>query len=248
MWGSAGFVNWVNNTLGIERTANVLWTGAEPFDFQVLPTPAAVEAAIREKAAEGASARLTAGYCWKWSKPNSHGDLVDDVVISDWRMPWNARPESKRLAQGIPSAVLWATEPGGMEQVGCIYTAQGFEFDYVGVIWGKDLVYDFDQQAWVGNPQESHDRQVKQSRTNFVELVKNTYRVLLSRGMKGCYVCFLDKTTEQFVRSRVLTGPDSPLTVEASYPTQIPKARLPPEGPPDTEVPRTKKRRGSREV
>ena len=246
--GSAGFVNWVNNTLGIERTANVLWTGAEAFDFKILPTPAAVEAAIRDKAAEGVTARLAAGFCWKWSKPNSQGVLVDDVVIGDWRMPWNARPESRRLAKGIPSAVLWATEPGGMEQVGCIYTAQGFEFDYIGVIWGKDLVYDFDQQAWVGNPKESRDREVKQSRTNFLDLVKNTYRVLLSRGIRGCYVCFLDKTTEQFVGSRVvLAGTDSPLTVEASYRTQSPKVPSPPKAPPDPELLRaTKKRRRAR--
>jgi DUF2075 family protein len=71
------------------------------------------------------------------------------------------------------------------------------------VLWGKDLTYNFDGQKWVGNKQESRDRTVKQSKSDFLELVKNTYRVLLSRGMKGCYVCFLDKETERFVRSRI---------------------------------------------
>jgi hypothetical protein len=87
--------------------------------------------------------------------------------------------------------------------VGCIYTAQGFEFDYIGVIFGKDLIYDFDEQDWVGRKQHSYDTVVKRSRDNFVDLVKNTYRVLLSRGLKGCYVCFLDKETERFFRSRM---------------------------------------------
>ena len=112
-------------------------------------------------------------------------------------------PTLGRLARGIPPADLWATDPGGIEQVGCIYTAQGFEVDYIGVIWGKDLAYDFDGQSWVGNKNESRDRSVKQSKTDFLQLVKNTYRVLLSRGMKGCFVCFLDKDTERFVRSRM---------------------------------------------
>ena len=201
--GSAGFVNWVSNTLGIERTANILWTGAEAFDFRICPTPQALEAAIRAKTGPGVTARLAAGYCWDWSDPNPDGTLVDDVVIGNWQKPWNARPGAGRLAKGIPPADLWATDPGGIEQVGCIYTAQGFEVDYIGVIWGKDLAYDFDGQTWIGDKQESRDRTVKQSKADFLRLVKNTYRVLLSRGMKGCYVCFLDKDTERFVRSRI---------------------------------------------
>ena len=201
--GSAGFVNWISNTLGIERTANQLWTGAEAFDFQIFPTPELMEAAIKAKTREGVTARLAAGYCWDWSNPKPDGTLIEDIVISQWRKPWNARPDAGRLAKGIPPADLWATDPGGADQVGCIYTAQGFEVDYMGVVWGKDLVYDLDGQTWVGDKRESRDRTVKQSKADFLQLVKNTYRVLLSRGMKGCYVCFLDKSTERFIRSRM---------------------------------------------
>jgi hypothetical protein len=201
--GSAGFVNWLSNTLGIERTANQLWTGAEAFDFRIFPSPEALETAIRAKARDTVTARLAAGYCWDWSAPNPDGTLVNDVVIGDWRKPWNAKPDAGRLARGIPPSDLWATDPKGIEQVGCIYTAQGFEVDYIGVIWGKDLAYDLDGQSWVANKKESRDRSVKQSKTAFSQLVKNTYRVLLSRGMKGCFVCFLDKDTERFIRSRM---------------------------------------------
>lgn len=201
--GSAGFVNWINNTLGLERTANPIWTGAEAFDFQIFPSPESMEVAIRTKAMAGNTARLAAGYCWDWSKPKPDGTLVDDVVIGSWRKPWNARPDAGRLAKGIPPADLWATDPGGIEQVGCVYTAQGFEVDYIGVVWGRDLGYDFDSQTWIARKEESRDRTVKQSKARFLHFVKNTYRVLLTRGMKGCYVCFLDKSTEHFVRSRI---------------------------------------------
>ena len=109
-----------------------------------------LEEAIRKKAAEGYTARMTAGFCWKWSNPRPDGTLVEDVVIGEYQRPWNARPEAARLAKGIPKASLWAHLPGGIDQVGCIYTAQGFEFDYVGVIFGKDLLYRFDRQDWVG--------------------------------------------------------------------------------------------------
>jgi len=201
--GSDAFVNWIDNTLGIHRTATVLWEGKESFDFEIFDSPQELEGAIREKVSQGHTARMTAGFCWEWSKPKKDGTLVDDVEIEDYRRPWNARPEASRLAKGIPKASLWAYQSGGIDQIGCIYTAQGFEFDYVGVIFGKDLLYRFGQQEWIGDRQQSHDTVVKRSGDKFLGLVKNTYRVLLSRGMKGCYVHFMDTETEHFIRSRM---------------------------------------------
>lgn len=201
--GSDAFVNWINNTLGVTRTANVIWDKYETFDFKIFNSPLELENAIRQKISEGNTGRVTAGFCWDWSLPNSDGTLKEDVVIYDYKRPWDAKPEAKKLASGIPKASLWAYDSNGINQVGCIYTAQGFEFDYVGVIFGKDLAYNFDKQEWEGHPEKSSDSVVKRSKGQFVDLVKNTYRVLLSRGMKGCYVYFMDKDTERFFKSRM---------------------------------------------
>jgi uncharacterized protein len=201
--GSEGFINWINNTLGVRRTANVLWTGEDGFDFRVIDSPELLEKMIRDKAEQGASARMVAGFCWPWSKPTSDGFLVSDVVVGDFKRPWNAKSSAGRLAKGIPKESLWAHEPTGIDQVGCVYTAQGFEFDYVGVIVGPDLVYDFDTQEWRGHKEHSYDTVVKRSKEALVDLLKNTYRVLMTRGLKGCYVHFMDKDTERFFRSRM---------------------------------------------
>jgi len=200
--GSSAFVNWVNNTLGIKRTANVIWDMHEEFDFKVFDSPEALEKAILEKSKTN-SARLTAGFCWEWSYPREDGTLIDDVVIGDFKRPWDAKHDAKKLAPGIPTASLWAYDPNGLGQVGCVYTAQGFEFDYVGVIFGLDLRYNPKEAKLEGYKEHSHDSTVKRSGDKFVELVKNTYRVLLTRGMKGCYVYFMDKDTENFFRSRI---------------------------------------------
>jgi hypothetical protein len=230
--GSDGFINWVNNTLGVQRTANVLWDGADGFDFKIVDSPLALENAMRQKAAEGYTARVAAGFCWPWSEPRSDGTLIDDVVIGDYRRPWDAKPGSRKLAPGIPSASLWATDPSGINQIGCVYNIQGFELDYVGVIWGLDLRYDFDQQKWIGDKTESQDSVVKRSKEKFVELVQNTYRVLLSRGMKGCYVHFMDKDTERFVRSRMDTREIQETYLKAAEPPATYKAENPPEDQP----------------
>lgn len=201
--GSDGFINWIDNTLGTQRTANVIWDGSDGFDFRIVGSPNELEALIRQRAAEGFTARVSAGFCWPWSEPRQDGTLVDDVVIGEYRRPWDAKPGNWKLAPGIPSAALWATDPNGINQIGCVYNIQGFELDYAGVIWGPDLRYDLDNQNWIGDKTQSADSVVKRSKDQFVDLVKNTYRVLLSRGMAGCYVHFMDKDTERFVRSRM---------------------------------------------
>ena len=200
--GSDAFINWVNHTLAIEVTANPFWEASNPFEFKIFNSPAELEEAIHAKVAEKATARMSAGFCWKWSDPDSSGNLLDDVVVGEWKRPWDAKPDAGKLAKGIPTASLWAHDPNGIGQVGCVYTAQGFEFDYIGVIIGKDLVYR-SEQGWVGVKEESCDTMVKRSKDKFVDLVKNTYRVLLTRGMKGCYVYFMDDETRKFFESRI---------------------------------------------
>ncbi|GAH05298.1 unnamed protein product, partial [marine sediment metagenome] len=105
---------------------------------------------IKKKNKEKAnSARLVAGFCWPWSDPNPDGTLVEDVVIEDFKMSWEGK-EGKKLAKGIPPWYRWAYDPNGVNQCGCIYTIQGFEFDYVGVIFGNDIVYDKNKKEWIG--------------------------------------------------------------------------------------------------
>lgn len=203
--GSDAFINWVNHTLEIDRTANPFWDKDNAYEFKIANSPQELEAMIREKAESGKTARLAAGFCWKWSNPDENGHLLNDVKIGDWHRPWDAKPGAGRLAPGIPTAALWAYDPNGIGQVGCVYTAQGFEFDYIGVIIGKDLIYRAGQ-GWIGVKEESQDHMVKRSKDKFVDLVKNTYRVLLTRGMKGCYVYFMDEETRKFFETRIVRG------------------------------------------
>jgi len=203
--GSDKFVQWINNTLGIVKTAEAIWdTKNSAFDFQIVKSPHELYNKIREKNdAEPNSARLVAGFCWKWSNPNQDGTLVKDVVIDDFMMTWEGKETGVKLAPGVPPASLWPYDPLAVTQIGSIYTIQGFEFDYVGVIIGKDLLYNFETNQWEGHPENSADSVVKRNKDKFMDLIKNSYRVLLSRALKGCYVYFVDKETEKFIRSRM---------------------------------------------
>lgn len=201
--GSDAFINWIDSTLGIRETAETYWDSNDAVEFRIFDSVHDLERAIRDKQVENVKARLTAGFCWEWSKPNADGTLVDDVVVDAWSMPWNAKPDSTRLAKRIPKSHYWATDPAGINQVGCIYTAANFEFDYVGVIFGLDLRYDPLLRTWVGDKTHSYDSVVKRSKEQFLELVKNTCLVLLTRGIKGCYVYFMDAGTRDYFRGLI---------------------------------------------
>jgi len=202
--GSDGYLNWLDNTLQVRETANLFLSKIEKMDFKIFNSPSELYNAINEKNKEKAnSARLVAGFCWPWSDPKPDGTLVADVQIGDFKMPWEGR-DGKYLAPGIPQWFQWAYDPNGVNQCGCIYTVQGFEFEYIGVIFGNDLIYDTNGKKWVGIKENSEDLTLKRAKENFTEYAKNVYRVLMTRGMKGCYVYFMDKETERFFKSRIM--------------------------------------------
>jgi len=206
--GSVAYIQWVDNLLGIAKIGDEVLDPLESgFDFTVVGSPDELEAVVHGALKAGQSSRLVAGFCWEWSDPKPDGTLFDDVVIGDWARPWNAKPTAGRLAPGIPSSNAWAIDPDGVHQVGCVYTAQGFEFDRVGVIWGDDLVWR-DGHGWIAQAQESHDSVVKRADKKdpdfYRQLIAQTYRVLLTRGISGCAVTFTDEETRRHVESRIL--------------------------------------------
>ena len=158
--------------------------GDENFEFKIFNDPQSMEDAIRYKVEEGLTGRMTAGFCMPWSKElNADGSLKEDVKVWQYIRPWNARDDVTGLRRDIPKSPFWAYDHNGINQAGCIYTVQGVEFDYVGVISGNDLIFNFESNTWIGIPENSFDTQVWNNKKQFTQMVKNTYRVLLTRGI-----------------------------------------------------------------
>jgi len=198
--GSRAYERWVLRLLGLEPGGPVGWEDEERFEVMVAGSPAALEDVLRAKEDENYGARMTAGFCWPWTDPTADGELVDDVVIDGWSRPWNLKGD--RSVAGAPPSALWATEAAGFGQVGCIYTAQGFEYDWNGVIFGKDLLWR--NGAWVADRSVSHDKVVaRASPDEFEALIKNTYKVLLTRGMVGTVLYSQDSETQALFRQLV---------------------------------------------
>ncbi|MFH0929102.1 MAG: DUF2075 domain-containing protein [Candidatus Aenigmatarchaeota archaeon] len=203
--GSDNYLDWLEYVLGHSKRKIIL-KREDNFDFRIIDSPEKLYEIIKEKNSQkGMTARLVAGYCWSWStKTDSNGDLIKDVKIGDFSMPWETHTGLKP-PKGYVRWYEWAYKPEGIKQIGCIYTAQGFEFDYIGVIVGPDLKYDAENDRLVTDIDGIADPALrkKKDRDKFDEYVRNIYRVLMSRGLKGCYVYFVDKEVEKFFRKRI---------------------------------------------
>ncbi len=193
--GCTEYVGWVDWLLGFSVERPEPWNDRYRVDLVDLPTE--LERIIPDSRAAGESARLVAGFCWKWSDPSKSGDLEPDVVIGDWRRPWNRKAANKQYKPSEHPYTKWAETQEGESQVGCIYSAQGFEFTRIGVIWGRDLVWRGDQ--WMAQRNESQDKPVKASTADTLTLVRNAYRVLLTRGLREARLLVLDDATRMHV-------------------------------------------------
>lgn len=200
--GSEVYVRWVEALLGLRPGGPQPWPGDDSFQLFLAPSPQRMEQELAGKIDQGYVARLTAGFCWPWSEPRPDGSLVEDVVISSWSRPWNLR--SDQPLNGIPSSSLWATQDAGFGQVGCVYTAQGFEYDYGGVIFGGDLVWREDH--WEANRAASRDPALRAA-DNFDALVRSTYKVLLTRGLLGCVIYSVDPQTQKMLAGLGISAP-----------------------------------------
>ncbi|MFJ8198219.1 DNA/RNA helicase domain-containing protein [Streptomyces sp. NPDC096152] len=200
--GSDAYLRWVVRLLGLQPGGPVLWEPDDRMQLLVADSPQELEAFLEARRSQGYGARMSAGYCWRWSPEPKPGDpLPADVVIGDWARPWNLRGD--RAISGAPPSALWATDPAGFGQVGCVYTAQGFEYDWSGVIIGPDLVWRDDR--WITDRTQSKDPVFKKSTpdADVDRLIRNTYKVLLTRGMIGTMVYSTDRETREKLRELV---------------------------------------------
>jgi hypothetical protein len=231
--GSDGYLAWIDNTLQIRDTANDT-LNANDYDFRIVGSPTELHNLILEKNREKNKARVVAGYCWKWVSKNE--PELKDIVIEGYKATWNLDTDGQ----------TWIIKPDSVSEVGCIHTCQGLELDYVGVIVGPDLVVRGGKVKTQPEKRASTDRSIhgwrqmmedepRDTRTRLDAIIKNTYRTLMTRGQKGCYVYFVDKETERFFRTRIeATASENdvvtnvvPLSIRKQVSSSLPFRRLP---------------------
>jgi len=201
--GSEGYIAWLDNILGIRKTANFSLKNID-YDFKVFENPEKLRKKIvnlNEK--DSNLARILAGYCWEWPKDMRDNPDYPDIEIGDFKMSWN-----------LGNTDTYAIDEGSVHQAGCIHTSQGLEFDYVGVIIGKDMQIENGDIVTDYNERYTYDSSIRgikkmsredpqKAQEKAEEIIKNTYRTLMTRGKKGCYVYCVDEKLREYFRDRM---------------------------------------------
>ncbi|MDP3996777.1 MAG: DUF2075 domain-containing protein [bacterium] len=199
--GSDGYLAWLDNSLQIHDTANEFFNDRD-YDFKIFDNPKELHEEIIEKNKSKNKARMVAGYCWKWvSKKNPE---LKDIQIDNYKATWNLDRDGQ----------AWIIQPSSVTEVGCIHTCQGLEVDYIGVIVGPDLIVRDNKVMTMPEARASTDKSIHGwkkimkndphgTKIRLDAIIKNTYRALMTRGTKGCYVYFVDKETEAYFKTRL---------------------------------------------
>lgn len=199
--GSDGYLAWLDNALQIRETANETMEGID-YDFRVFDSPRELHDVITEKNKEKNKARMVAGYCWKWiSKKNP---ILKDIVIDGYKATWNLDEDGQ----------AWLIQPNSVSEVGCIHTCQGLELDYVGVIIGPDLIVRNGKVITRPEERASSDKSIHgwkslakvdpvTTQARLDAIIKNTYRTLMTRGQKGCYIFCSDNETQTYFKNKI---------------------------------------------
>ena len=203
--GSDGYLAWLDNLLEIRKTANFDDMDFD-YDFRVLDDPNEVRRLIEEKNRENNKSRIVAGYCWNWISEGKNNTDIHDIVIPEYNfeMSWN-----------LGNSQTWAIDPMSVNEIGCIHTCQGLEFDYVGVIIGDDIRYedghivtDHTKRAKTDQSLKGINKIVKEEGLEGAykvadAIIKNTYRTLMTRGMKGCYIYCVDRKLQEYLKKNI---------------------------------------------
>ena len=200
--GSDGYLAWLDDVLGIRETANYDIEGID-YEFAVVDTPEEMRQMVLERNAESNRARILAGYCWNWPRAGRADTNYHDIKIGDFEISWN-----------LDGGEAFALSPTSVNEAGCIHTTQGLEFEYVGVIVGDDLrceggrlVTDYTRRARTDQSirglKKMEREDPERARNLADEIIRNTYRTLMTRGMKGCCVYATDPALREYLRSRL---------------------------------------------
>jgi uncharacterized protein len=200
--GSDGYIAWLDHVLGIRETANPVLDVNE-YDFRVFDDPHEMRQAIIEKNKLNNKSRIVSGYCWDWPTGKRRDMGFNDIIIPEhnFEMKWNLAEDGQ----------TWLIQDHSIDQAGCIHTCQGLELEYVGVIIGDDLRFENNQLITDVSKRSTMDASVKgfkialkNNDQEFLEkadrLIRNTYRTLMSRGLKGCFVYSTNSLIRDYLR------------------------------------------------
>lgn len=171
---------------------------SKDFEIKVFDNPNEMIEKIKKLDTENGLCRNVAGYDWEWkTQGKSYDDIrkkgLYDIKFDGKKYIWNHTREG------------WILSSNAVNEIGCLHTVQGYDLNYVGVIIGLDLSYNKEKNKIEVHINELKDTNVKRGteEETVEKYIINTYKVLLERGIKGCYIYACDESMQKYLKKYV---------------------------------------------
>lgn len=202
--GADGYINSIETVLQMgSGNSNFYLDEDSKYDFKICDTPQEMEELLNNKKIKGFhKSRIVSGFAWKWETKKMN--IVDLETNKDIKIP----EHNYEIAWNLKEDGTWLIKDDkGVPQAGCVHTVQGLELEYCGVIIGNDLKIDANGNLYA-DYDEHFDREgkvgLKDDNENFTILIKNIYRILMSRGTMGTYLFIRDPKVKEYFKKHII--------------------------------------------
>jgi len=206
--GGNPYVQFVNRLLNGQLASKVPYR-SKHYELRLFDSFSDFFKTVQERDRKHGLSRMIAGYAWPWQS-NKKPELFD-IEIEDIQLRWNSTNTD------------WINTPNSVNEVGCIHTTQGYDLNYAGIIFGREIGYDKARKEIVIRPELYFDRNGKQSIKDSEELkryILNIYQTILLRGIHGTFIYACDPDLRDYLAQHIASEP--PAVADVTDITPVP--------------------------
>jgi DUF2075 family protein/SOS-response transcriptional repressor LexA len=189
--GGNNYIEFVDELLNVKRTKSSKYIASD-YELFVFDSMKDLYGELSKKEETYGLSRLIAGYSWPWLSKEKKDAI--DIKIEDLEFQWNQTDKD------------WINSPNAFKEIGCIHTTQGYDLNYTGVIFGKEIRYNKANNSIEIDPRQYFDINGKKGIADINDLrsyIINIYKTIMYRGIKGTYIYACDEELREYLKEHI---------------------------------------------
>jgi len=166
---------------------------SDHYEIAMVDTIAELKKKIEKLDSKLGLSRLAAGFAWEWKSKPRHKRHLYDIELEGISLRWNSTNKD------------WINSANAIQEVGCIHTTQGYDLNYIGIIFGEEIGYDPIKKEIIVRKEKYMDQNGRNG-TDLEDLksyIINIYQTLLLRGIKGTFIYCCDPYLKDYFKQHV---------------------------------------------
>jgi len=189
--GGNSYIEFVDDLLHVKRKSNLKFS-SEAYEIFVFDSLVDLYSELNKREEAFGLSRLIAGYSWPWLSKEDNSAV--DIVIDGLQFQWNRTNKD------------WINSATAFQEIGCIHTVQGYDLNYAGVIFGKEITYNKNTNSIEIVKDKYFDQNGKKGIKDVDDLksyIINIYKTIMYRGIKGTFIYACDTDLKEYLKANI---------------------------------------------